>query len=144
MKKYTLYSLMLLTLLFLSACSNSAQPKEENDVQSIKDVTVKIPETIFTSSKKNETINEDEMRKNIKDYIDYSWELSENIIPLASTTPDKNFTDSDRKKLQKLIDLAKQNDMNFHEFISNNNLPTDYKKPSKKSMNLCHHLRLFS
>ena len=37
------------------------------------------------------------MRKNIKDYIDYSWELSENIIPLASTTPDKNFTDSDRK-----------------------------------------------
>lgn len=52
MKKYTLYSLMLLTLLFLSACSNSAQPKEENDVQSIKDVTVKIPETIFTSSKR--------------------------------------------------------------------------------------------
>lgn len=43
---------MLLTLLFLSACSNSAQPKEENDVQSIKDVTVKIPETIFTSSKR--------------------------------------------------------------------------------------------
>ena len=52
MKKYTLYSLMLLTLLFLSACSNGAQPKEENDVQSIKDVTVKIPETIFTSSKR--------------------------------------------------------------------------------------------
>ena len=52
MKKYTLYSLMLLTVLFLSACSNSAQPKEENDVQSIKDVTVKIPETIFTSSKR--------------------------------------------------------------------------------------------
>lgn len=52
MKKYTLYSLMLLTLLFLSACSNSAQPEEENDVQSIKDVTVKIPETIFTSSKR--------------------------------------------------------------------------------------------
>lgn len=66
MKKYTLYSLMLLTLLFLSACSNSAQPKEENDVQSIKDVTVKIPETIFTSSKKNETINEDEMKRSIK------------------------------------------------------------------------------
>lgn len=29
MKKYTLYLLMLLTILFLSACSNSAQPKEE-------------------------------------------------------------------------------------------------------------------
>ncbi|HDR8412096.1 TPA: hypothetical protein QC295_005376, partial [Bacillus cereus] len=56
MKKYTLYSLMLLTLLFLSACSNSAQPKEENDVQSIKDVAIKVPENIFSSSKKNETI----------------------------------------------------------------------------------------
>ena len=59
MKKYTLYPLMLLTLLFLSACSNSAQPKEEqytirklDDVQSIKDVTIKIPETIFTSQKR--------------------------------------------------------------------------------------------
>ena len=37
---------MLLTLLFLSACSNSAQPKEENDVQSIKDVAIKVPENI--------------------------------------------------------------------------------------------------
>ncbi|MGN4844754.1 NDxxF motif lipoprotein [Bacillus cereus group sp. MYBK134-1] len=126
MKKYTLYSLMLLTFLFLSACSNSAQPKEENDV------TIKIPENIFSSSKKNETINEDEMEQNIKNYIDYSWELSENIIPLASTNSDKNFTESDRENLQKLIDLAKQNDMNFHEFIINNNLPNDYKKPSKE------------
>ncbi|MGZ9650416.1 NDxxF motif lipoprotein [Bacillus cereus] len=132
MKKYILYLLTLLTILFLSACSNSAQPKEENDVQSIKDVAIKVPENIFSSSKKNETINEDEMKQNIKNYIDYSWELSENIIPLASTNSDKNFTESDREKLQKLIDLAKQNDMNFHEFISNNNLPTDYKKPSKE------------
>ncbi|EOQ18097.1 NDxxF motif lipoprotein [Bacillus cereus] len=132
MKKYTLYSLMLLTLLFLSACSNSVQPKEENDVQSIKDVAIKVPENIFSSSKKNETINEDEMKQNIKNYIDYSWELSENIIPLASTNSDKNFTESDQEKLQKLIDLAKQSDMNFHEFISNNNLPNDYKKPSKE------------
>ncbi|EEM49251.1 NDxxF motif lipoprotein [Bacillus cereus] len=126
MKKYILYLLTLLTILFLSACSNSAQPKEENDV------TIKIPENIFSSSKKNETINEDEIEQNIKNYIDYSWELSENIIPLASTNSDKNFTESDRENLQKLIDLAKQNDMNFHEFIINNNLPNDYKKPSKE------------
>ena len=65
-EKYILYPLMLLTILFLSACSNSAQPKEENDVQSIKDVAIKVPENIFSSSKKNETINEDEMKQNIK------------------------------------------------------------------------------
>ncbi|EJR47056.1 NDxxF motif lipoprotein [Bacillus paranthracis] len=132
MKKYTLYSLMLLTVLFLSACSNSAQPKEENDVQSIKDVTVKIPETIFTSSKKNETINEDEMKQNIKTYLDYSGELYENIVPLSSAMSDEKVTESDQEKLQKLIDLAQQNDANFLNFINNNTIPHDYKQPSKE------------
>ncbi|MFK4291711.1 hypothetical protein ABH963_002340 [Bacillus sp. RC55] len=140
MKKYILYPLMLLTILFLSACSNSNQSNEANDTrydkldnaQSIKDVTIKIPEHIFSSQKKNETINEDEMKQSIKNYIDYSWELSENIIPLVSTISDKNFTESDREKLQKLIDLAKQNDTNFHDFINNNTIPDDYKKPSNE------------
>ncbi|EEL83545.1 hypothetical protein bcere0028_7710 [Bacillus cereus AH1271] len=132
MKKYTLYSLILLTLLFLAACSNSAEPKEENDIQSIKDVTIKIPETIFTSSKKNETINEDEMKQNIKTYLDYSGELYENIVPLSSAMSDEKVTESDREKLKQLIDLAKQNDANFHNFISNNTIPNDYKQPSKE------------
>jgi len=132
MKKYTLYSLMLLTILFLSACSNSAQPKEENDVLSIKDVTIKIPETIFTSSKKNETINENEMKQNIKTYLDYSGELDENIVPLSSSMSDENVTESDREKLKQLVDLAQQNDANFHDFISNNTIPNDYKQPSKE------------
>ncbi|MGE7887453.1 NDxxF motif lipoprotein [Bacillus cereus] len=132
MKKYILYPLMLLTILFLSACSNSAELKEENDVQSMKDVTIKIPENIFSSSKKNETINEDEMKQSIKNYIDYNWELSENIIPLSSALSDENVTESDREKLQKLIDLAQQNDANFDNFISNNTIPNDYKKPSKE------------
>ncbi|WP_270606389.1 NDxxF motif lipoprotein [Bacillus mobilis] len=132
MKKYTLYLLMLLTILFLSACSNSAQPEEENDVQSIKDVTIKIPETIFTSSKKNETINENEMKQSIKTYLDYSGELDENIVPLSSAMSDENVTEADRKKLQQLVDLAQQNDTNFHNFISNNTIPNDYKKPSKE------------
>lgn len=132
MKKYTLYSLILLTLLFLAACSNSAEPKEENDIQSIKDVTIKIPETIFTSSKKDETINEDEMKQNIKTYLDYSGELYENIVPLSSAMSDEKVTESDREKLKQLIDLAKQNDANFHNFISNNTIPNDYKQPSKE------------
>ncbi|PEJ45453.1 NDxxF motif lipoprotein [Bacillus wiedmannii] len=132
MKKYTLYLLMLLTILFLSACSNSAQPKEENDVQSIKDVTIKIPETIFSSSKKNEIIDEDEMKQNIKTYLDYSGELYENIVQLSSAMSDENVMESDRKKLQQLVDLAQQNDANFHDFISNNTIPDDYKQPSKE------------
>ncbi|GAB6458716.1 NDxxF motif lipoprotein [Bacillus luti] len=132
MKKYTLYPFILFTLLFLSACSNSSQPKEENDVQSIKDVSIKIPETIFTSSKKNETINEDEMKQNIKTYLDYSGELYENMVPLSSAMSDENATESDWEKLKQLVDLAQQNDANFHNFISNNTIPNDYKQPSKE------------
>ncbi|HHK5552318.1 hypothetical protein COL11_11325 [Bacillus anthracis] len=132
MKKYILYVLMLLTVLLLSACSNSSHPKEEDDVQSIKDVTIKIPETIFTSSKKNETINEDEMKQNIKTYLNYSGELYENIVPLSSAMSDEEVTESDREKLKQLVDLAQQNDANFLNFISNNTIPDDYKQPSKE------------
>ena len=132
MKKYILYVLMLLTVLLLPACSNSSHPKEEDDVQSIKDVTIKIPETIFTSSKKNEAINEDEMKQNIKTYLDYSGEFDENIVPLSSAMSDEEVTESDREKLKQLVDLAQQNDANFLNFISNNTIPDDYKQPSKE------------
>ncbi|WP_144613117.1 NDxxF motif lipoprotein [Bacillus cereus] len=140
MKKYILYPLLLLTILLLPACSHDTQSNEANDtrydklddVQSIKDVTVKIPETIFTSSKKNETINEDEMKQNIKTYLDYSGELYENIVPLSSAMSDEEVTESDREKLKQLVDLAQQNDANFHNFISNNTIPDDYKQPSKE------------
>ncbi|HDX9589487.1 TPA: NDxxF motif lipoprotein [Bacillus pseudomycoides] len=138
MKKYVLY--LSFTIVFMSACSHDTQSNEANDarydklndVQSIKDVTIKIPENIFDSQKKNENINEDEMKQSIKNYLDYSWELSENIVPLSSTISDENVTESDREKLQKLMDLAKKNDANFHDFISNNNIPDDYQKPSKE------------
>ncbi|MGH0567076.1 NDxxF motif lipoprotein [Bacillus cereus] len=135
MKKYILYVLMLLTVLLLPACSNSSHPKEEDDVQSIKDVTIKIPETIFTSSKKNETINEDEMKQNIKTYLNYSGELYENIVLLSSAMSDEKVTESDREKLKQLVDLAQQNDANFHHFISNNMIPSNYKQPSKEIHN---------
>ena len=140
MKKHTLYLFMSLTIVFMCACSRDTQSNEANDsrynklnnVQSIKDVTIEIPENIFNSQKKNENINENEMKQSIKNYLDYSGELSENIVPLSSTISDENVTESDREKLQKLIDLAKQNDANFHDFISNNNIPDDYQKPSKE------------
>ncbi|MGH0594575.1 NDxxF motif lipoprotein [Bacillus pretiosus] len=140
MKKYTLYLLTLLTILFLSACSNDTHSNEANDtrydklddVQSIKDITIKIPETIFTSSKKNETINEDEMKQHIKTYLNYSGALYENIVPLSSAMSDENVTESDREKLKQLVNLAQQNDANFHNFTSNNTIPDDYKQPSKE------------
>ena len=45
---------------------------------------------------------------------------------------DEKVTESDREKLQKLIDLAQQNDANFLNFINNNTIPHGYKQPSKE------------
>ncbi|MGE8206997.1 NDxxF motif lipoprotein [Heyndrickxia sp. NPDC080065] len=139
MKKQTIYLLMSLTIVFMCACSHDTQSNEANDarydklkdVKSIKDVTIVIPKNIFNSQKKNTNIYEDEMKQSIKNYLDYSWELTENIVPLSSTISDENVTESDQEKLQKLIDLTKKNDANFHDFIRNNNIPEDYKNPSK-------------
>lgn len=50
--------------------------------------------------KKNETINEDEMKRSIKTYLDYSGELYENTVPLSSAMSDEKVTESDREKLQ--------------------------------------------
>ena len=132
MKKYILYLFMSLTIVFMYACSHDTQSNEESDTQSINDVTTEIPENIFNSQKKNEDINEDEMKQSIKNYLDYSQALDESIDALSSTITDENVTESDREKLQTLINLTKQNDANFHDFISTNNIPDDYKKPSNE------------
>ena len=87
---------------------------------------------LYSLPQKNETINEDEMKQNIKTYLDYSGELYENMVPLSSAMSDENATESDWEKLKQLVDLAQQNDANFHNFISNNTIPNDYKQPSKE------------
>ena len=75
------------------------------------------------------------MKQNIKTYLDYSGELYENIVPLSSAMSDEKVTESDREKLKQLVDLAQQNDANFHHFISNNMIPSNYKQPSKEIHN---------
>lgn len=72
------------------------------------------------------------MKQNIKNYLNYSGELDENIVAFSSAMSDENATKSDQEKLKQLVDLAQQNDANFHNFISNNTIPDDYKKPSKE------------
>ncbi|GIN84473.1 hypothetical protein J6TS2_08590 [Heyndrickxia sporothermodurans] len=127
MKKYTLYLLMAFTIVLMYACSHDTTPNDASNEESVSNVAIKIPEDIFDSNKKNENINEDEMKESIKNYLDYSHALTETIFSIY----DENVTESDREKLQKLLDQAKRNDANFKDFISNNNIPDDYKKPSK-------------
>ena len=50
---------------------------------------------LYLLPQKNETINEDEMKRSIKTYLDYSGELYENTVPLSSAMSDENATESD-------------------------------------------------
>ncbi|MEY9979432.1 NDxxF motif lipoprotein [Lysinibacillus sp. RC79] len=133
MKRFTLYLLMAFTIVLMYACSHDTAPNEESNKESneksVSNVPVKIPDDIFVSNKKNENISEDEMKASIKKYMDYSHVIDkemENIIYLY-----EDATKSDQEKLHTLIAVGKKNDANFNDFISNNNIPDDYKEPSK-------------
>ena len=52
MKKYILYPLMLLTILFLSACSNSAQPKKKTMYNLLKMLLLKFQKIYLVPQRK--------------------------------------------------------------------------------------------
>jgi len=133
MKKFILYLLMVFTIVLMCACSHDTTPNEEinkeSNGKSVNNVLVKIPDDIFVSNKKNKTISEDEMKASIKKYMDYSHVIDkemENIVYLY-----EDASKSDQEKLNTLIAEGEKNDTNFNDFISNNNIPDDYKEPSK-------------
>ncbi|KOS60256.1 NDxxF motif lipoprotein [Lysinibacillus agricola] len=137
MKRFTLYLLMAFTVVLLCACSNDTTPDEESNEESNKEskgnsvsnVPVKIPDDLFVSNKKNENISEDEMKASIKKYMDYSHVIDKEMETIVYKYEDAS--ESDRKKLNKLMDEGKQNDANFNDFLNNNTIPDDYKEPSK-------------
>jgi len=133
MKRFTLYLLMAFTIVVMYGCSQDTMPKEESDKESkensASNVPVKIPDDLFVSTKKNETISEDEMKASIKKYMDYSHVIDTEMETIIYKYEDAN--ESDREKLKKLMDEGKKNDANFNAFLSNNKIPDDYKEPSK-------------
>lgn len=133
MKRFTFYLLMAFTIVLMCACSNDTLSNEasnkESKGNSVSDVSVKIPDDLFVSTKKNETITEDEMKASIKKYMDYSHVIDKEMETIVYEYEDA--TESDRETLNKLIDEGKKNDTNFNDFISNNSIPDDYKEPSK-------------
>lgn len=133
MKRFTLYLLMAFSIVVMYGCSYDTMPNEESKKESkensASNVPVKIPDDLFVSNKKNETISEDEMKASIKKYMDYSHVIDKEMQTIVDKYEDAN--ESDREKLKKLMDEGKKNDTNFNVFLSNNTIPDDYKEPSK-------------
>ena len=122
-------------LFTLSACSQREnveviEDEEEDEVVSIQDV--KIPDVIFTSEKQNSVIDEEEMKVSIKTYLDSFEELSNASEPFEDYINEEELTMEEREKLDKINKLAKENDENFSNYISNNTLPEGYQEESER------------
>lgn len=123
---------IMLMILMLGACS-----QEENS-QATEDTipqagNIEIPNTIFTSERNDDVIDEEEMKSSIKTYLDSSEELFQ-----ASTLfeeilySDQELTKSEVERLNEINKLVKENDENFANYITNNTLPKGYRKESKR------------
>lgn len=133
MMKNFLFSFFV--LLILSACSQQEnvdviEDEEVTEVVSIQDV--KIPDVIFTSEKQNSVIDEEEMKVSIKTYLDSFEELSNASEPFLDYIDEEELTTEDQKKLDEINKLAKENDENFSNYISNNTLPEGYQEEAER------------
>ncbi|MBS4207212.1 NDxxF motif lipoprotein [Bacillus sp. FJAT-50079] len=123
-----------LILFILSACSqgeNIDTREDEEEVLSIQDV--EIPDVIFTSEKQNSLIDEEEIKLSIKTYLDSYDELSNASEPFQEIIyEDKEFTENELEKFDKINKLTEENDKNFSNYILHNTLPEDYQEESER------------
>lgn len=116
----------------LSACSQEENiDATEDEIPLTKNI--EIPSTIFTSEKNNRLIDEEEMKRSIKIYLDSSEEL-DNARDLFEEIIDEGqeLNKTELEKLYKIYKLLKENDENFSNYILNNTLPEGYQEESER------------
>lgn len=127
MKKFFLIASILL---LLSACSQD----EDVDGAGAADETIKleqvnVPDTIFTSDKENEVIDEEEMKSSIGLYLDSFSELfSASELYEEKLMDEEELSPDELEKLNAIYQLSNENDGNFLQYISKNTLPEGYQE----------------
>ncbi|MFB2348686.1 NDxxF motif lipoprotein [Priestia megaterium] len=116
----------LIIIFLLGACSYQESTKEASG-------KIVLPTSIFSSSKNNALIDEKEMKKSIKTYLDTNEDLSNTGDQFEEIMEsDQKLNKAQAKKFEQLKDLVKANDQNFSTYISQNTLPEGYKKDSER------------
>ena len=116
----------------LSGCSQKEYIDDaEDDAPLIADV--KIPRTVFNSTKKNQTLNKEEMKRSIQTYLDSDEKLERASEPFEDNIYDgEKLSKSESKKLNRINKLIEENDKSFSQYISNNTLPEGYQEESER------------
>ncbi|MGX1263018.1 hypothetical protein RKD55_000822 [Rossellomorea marisflavi] len=126
--KKTLSS-VIVALLVLCGCQQGEpyQGLEDEPVANVSEMEV--PDTIFTSNRKDASITEDEIRSAIILYLNSSEDLDEIMQAFQeSIYSEEELTREEKDKVNKTISLIEENDQNFSDFITSNSLPADYAK----------------
>ncbi|KML31378.1 NDxxF motif lipoprotein [Priestia aryabhattai] len=133
----------LLLIFVSSACSHNGDIEATNKQTSHTEATInkknlqiediKLPTSIFSSKKSNAVISEKEMKQSIKVYLDSSEDLYNASSQFEEKIDsDQKLNDKELEKFKKMKNLAKENDENFLNYVSNNTLPKGYKENSKR------------
>lgn len=115
--------LAVFSIVVLSACNQAETENTESiEVKNVEDIV------IFETDQNNESISEDEIKSNLKSYLDSSGDLQRAMFQLEEVLYSGEALDEvDVETFQQLNTLIKENDENFSTYISTNTLPEEYK-----------------
>lgn len=123
----------ILILFILSACSQGENIDVTEDDEILNTEDVEVPGEIFTSEKQNNEIGEQEIKSSIKTYLDSDEDLDKASFSFQVMMDEgKELNENELEKLSKIIELTKENDKNFSNYISNNTLPEGYQGESER------------
>ncbi|MBY7141626.1 NDxxF motif lipoprotein [Virgibacillus sp. NKC19-3] len=121
-----------LIVFILSACSQG-ENTDTTEEEILHTEDVEVPSEIFTSEKQNNELDEEEIKSSIRLYLDSHEDLDSASYPLQNKIYEEEELNKDElEKLSDIIELTKENDENFFNYISNNTLPEGYQGESKR------------
>ncbi|HBU9397571.1 TPA: NDxxF motif lipoprotein [Staphylococcus aureus] len=144
MKKRLLLSTFLASTLILTGCASDQSDNEDHHtstgIHAPKSAKKLETKDIFNSDKKNSDIGDAEMKQAIEKYLSVNSDILDNKYIMQHKL-DKQIdsqtkvTEKQAETLSHLSNLAVKNDLHFKKFVTENNIPKEYKKPVELMMN---------
>ncbi|HCD5308208.1 NDxxF motif lipoprotein [Staphylococcus aureus] len=147
MKKRLLLSTFLASALILTGCASDQSDNEDHHtstgIHAPKSAKKLETKDIFNSDKKNSDISDisdAEMKQAIEKYLSVNSDILDNKYIMQHKL-DKQIdsqtkvTEKQAETLSHLSNLAVKNDLHFKKFVTENNIPKEYKKPVELMMN---------
>ncbi|HDN3457241.1 TPA: NDxxF motif lipoprotein [Staphylococcus aureus] len=144
MKKRLLLSTFLASTLILTGCASDQSDNEDHHtstgIHAPKSAKKLETKAIFNSDKKNSDISDAEMKQAIEKYLSVNSDILDNKYIMQHKL-DKQIdsqtkvTEKQAETLSHLSNLAVKNDLHFKKFVTENNIPKEYKKPVELMMN---------